>query len=39
VLFPVIVVAFFALAALLVSACERLLDAGESYRAEEIDVP
>ena len=38
-LFPLIVVAFFALAALLVGACERLLEAGESDRAEGIDLP
>jgi len=39
VLFPLLVVAFFALAALLVRACERLLAAGDSGRAEEIDLP
>jgi len=39
VLFPLLVAAFFALATLLVSACEHLLDTGGSDRAEEIDLP
>ena len=39
ILFPLIVVAFFALATLLVKACDRLVGAGESERPVELDLP
>ena len=39
ILFPLIVVAFFALMTLLVKACDRLVEARESDRSGELDLP
>jgi hypothetical protein len=39
ILFPLLVVAFFAVATLLVKACDRLVGAHESERSVESDLP